>query len=90
MRSGTVIIRPPYGRAMPAMAAAPRGWARDPTPARSRWDGFRDRVGPLLVTFRQVLGWAVARGLTTASRGSLDGTAIAANPATSGRIATRS
>jgi transposase len=49
-------------------------------PARSRWYDFRDRLGPLLETFhRQVLGWARARGLTTATKGSLDGTTIAAN-----------
>jgi len=49
-------------------------------PSRNRWYVFRDRVGPLLETWnRQVLEWAVAQGLTTASRGSLDGTLIAAN-----------
>src|SRR5271157_472543 len=48
-------------------------------PSRSRWYAFRDRVGPLLETFhRQILEGAVAQGLTTASRGSLDGTLIAA------------
>ena len=47
---------------------------------RSRWYAFRDRVGPLLETFhRQILEGAVAQGLTTASRGSLDGTLIAAH-----------
>jgi transposase len=49
-------------------------------PARSRWYDFRDRLGPLLETFhRQVLGSALAQGLTTATKGSLDGTAIAAS-----------
>ena len=49
-------------------------------PSRTRWYAFRDRVGPLLETFnRQVLEWALAQGLTTARRGSLDGTLIAAN-----------
>src|SRR5271166_4993709 len=46
-------------------------------PSRSRWYAFRDRVGPLLETFhRQILEGAVAQGLTTASRGSLDGMLI--------------
>jgi len=72
---------------------SPAQWARDAgdrrsllwlgwgiVPSRSRWYDFRDRVGPLLMTFhRQVLGRAVAQGLTTASKGSLDGTIIAAN-----------
>ena len=49
-------------------------------PLRSRWYAFRDRVGPLLETFhRQILEGAVVQGLTTASRGSLDGTLIAAH-----------
>jgi transposase len=72
---------------------SPAQWARDAedrccllwlglgiTPSRNRWYDFRDRVGPLLVNFnRQVLEWAEAHGLTTASKGSLDGTIIAAN-----------
>ena len=50
------------------------------TPSRTRCYAFRDRVGPLLETLnRQVLGSAVVQGLTTARRGSLDGTLIAAN-----------
>src|SRR3954470_20193919 len=50
------------------------------TPSRTRCYAFRDRVGPLLETFnRQVLGSALVQGLTTARRGSLDGTLIAAN-----------
>jgi transposase len=72
---------------------SPAQWARDAcdrrclrwlglgiAPSRNRWYVFRDRVGPLLETFnRQVLKWAIAQGLTTARRGSLDGTVIAAN-----------
>jgi transposase len=72
---------------------SPAQWARDAgdrrcllwlgsgiTPSRARWYDFRDRLGPLLQDLhRQVLRWAVARGLTTASKGSLDGTSIAAN-----------
>jgi transposase len=72
---------------------SPAQWARDAgdrrclqwlgfgiEPSRTRWYVFRDRVGPLLDTFnRQVLEWAIAQGLTTARRGSLDGTFIAAN-----------
>jgi transposase len=72
---------------------SPAQWARDAgdrrcllwlgsgiAPSRSRWYDFRDRVGPLLMTFhRQVLRRGVDRGLTTASEGSLDGTIIAAN-----------
>jgi hypothetical protein len=50
------------------------------TPSRTRCYAFRDRVGPWLEAWnRQVLGAAVVRGLTTARRGSLDGTLIAAN-----------
>jgi transposase len=50
------------------------------TPSRNRWYAFRDRIGPLLEDFlRQVLTGAVARGFTTARRGSLDGTAVEAN-----------
>jgi transposase len=49
-------------------------------PSRTRCYAFRDRLGPLLETFnRQVLHAAVVQGMTTASRGSLDGTLIAAN-----------
>jgi transposase len=72
---------------------SPAQWARDAgdrrcllwlglgiVPSRNRWYDFRDRLGPLLLSLnRQVLEWAVARGLTTASKGSLDGTIIAAN-----------
>jgi transposase len=49
-------------------------------PSRTRCYAFRDRIGPLLETLnRQVLESAVVQGLTTARRGSLDGTLIAAN-----------
>jgi transposase len=73
--------------------ASPAQWTRDASdrrclqwlglgiaPSRDRWYAFRDRIGPLLETFNpQVLEWAMAQGLTTASRGSLDGPMIAAN-----------
>ncbi|HMB04155.1 MAG TPA: transposase, partial [Isosphaeraceae bacterium] len=50
------------------------------TPSRTRCYAFRDRLGPLLETLnRQVLRSAVMQGITTARRGSLDGTLIAAN-----------
>jgi transposase len=50
------------------------------TPSRTRCYAFRDRIGPLLELYnRQVLELAVVQGLTTARRGSLDGTLIAAN-----------
>src|SRR3954449_4190296 len=49
-------------------------------PSRTRCYAFRDRLGPLLETLnRQILQSAVVQGITTASRGSLDGTLIAAN-----------
>lgn len=49
-------------------------------PSRTRLYAFRDRVGPFLETLnRQVLRSAVVQGMTTARRGSLDGTLIAAN-----------
>jgi hypothetical protein len=49
-------------------------------PSRARWYAFRQRLGPLLDHFQgQILKWAVAQGLTTAEKGSLDGTFIAAN-----------
>jgi len=54
------------------------GWGI--TPSRTRCYGFRERLGPLLETWnRQVLGSAVVQGITTARRGSLDGSTIAAN-----------
>ncbi len=50
------------------------------TPSRTRCYAFGDRVGPLLDTLnRQVLGSAPGAGLTTARRGPLDGTRIAAD-----------
>jgi transposase len=72
---------------------SPDQWARDTSdrrcllwlgwgirPSRSRWYAFRDRIGPLLEGYhRQILTGAVAQGITTARRGSLDGTSIAAN-----------
>jgi transposase len=49
-------------------------------PSRSRCYAFRDRVGARLQDWnRQVLQGAVARGLTTACSGALDGTTIAAD-----------
>jgi transposase len=49
-------------------------------PSRTRCYAFRDRLAPLLdVLIRQALESAVMRGITTARRGSLDGTLIAAN-----------
>src|SRR4051794_22152245 len=71
---------------------SPDQWARDArdrrsvqwlglgiTPSRTRCYAFRDRLGPLLeVLHRQVLQGALARGLTTARQGALDGTLIAA------------
>jgi len=50
------------------------------TPSRSAWYAFRDRVAPLLPGLhQQVLALAVAAGLTPATRGAQDGTAVAAN-----------
>jgi transposase len=49
-------------------------------PSRSRLYHFRERLGNQLDAWlRQVLERAVARGLTTATRGALDGSTIAAN-----------
>jgi hypothetical protein len=49
-------------------------------PSRSCWYAFRDRIAPLLAALNaQVLTLAQAEGLTTAARGSLDGTSVAAN-----------
>jgi transposase len=49
-------------------------------PSRSCWYAFRDRVAPLLDDFnRQVLAQAQQQGLSTARRGALDGTSIAAD-----------
>jgi transposase len=53
------------------------GWGI--TPSRTRCYAFRDRLGPLLKTGnRQVLESAGVQGITTAQKGSLDGSTIAA------------
>jgi transposase len=49
-------------------------------PSRSCWYAFRDRLAPLLDEFdRQVLALAQQQGLSTARRGALDGTSVAAD-----------
>src|SRR5262245_13903220 len=49
-------------------------------PSRSRLYHFQERLGTQLdIWLRQVLDLAVARGLTTATRGAVDGSTIAAN-----------
>jgi transposase len=49
-------------------------------PSRSCWYAFRDRLGPLLLQLNaQALAQALAADLTTATRGALDGTLVAAN-----------
>jgi len=49
-------------------------------PSRSCWYEFRDRTGSCIDTFNQaLLHQAVAEDLTTAERGALDGSAVAAN-----------
>ena len=49
-------------------------------PSRSSWYEFRDRTGPCLDPFNaSLLHRVVAHELTTARRGALDGSAIAAN-----------
>jgi transposase len=48
-------------------------------PSRSQLYTFRDRVEPFLDDWhKQLLTWAVVEGITTAARGSLDGTFVAA------------
>jgi transposase len=48
-------------------------------PSRSLLYTFRDRTGPFLDDWhRQLIAWAVLEGVTGASRGSLDGTFVAA------------
>jgi transposase len=48
-------------------------------PARSRLYAFRDRVEPLLDAWhQQLLAWAIGEGITSATRGSLDGSFVAA------------
>jgi transposase len=49
-------------------------------PARSRLYAFRDRLGPLLDRLHeQLIGSAVADGLSRADQAALDGSAVAAN-----------
>jgi transposase len=49
-------------------------------PSRACWYSFRDRVAPWLERFNeQVLADATNSGMTTATRGAIDGTLIAAN-----------
>ncbi len=49
-------------------------------PARSCWYEFRDRTGSCIDTINEsLLHQAVAEALTTAQRGALDGSAVAAN-----------
>jgi hypothetical protein len=49
-------------------------------PSRSGWYEFRDRIGGCLDTLNTtVLHQAVAKEITTAKRGALDGSAVAAN-----------
>jgi transposase len=71
----------------------PRWWAdacrfHEPTkwlafglqPSRSRLHAFQHRLGGHLAGwFRQVIDLAVARGITTATRGAIDGSTVAAN-----------
>jgi transposase len=48
-------------------------------PSRSRLYSFRDRLGPFLDGWHgQLISWAIAEEITTASRGSLDGSFVAA------------
>jgi transposase len=48
-------------------------------PSRPRLYSFRDRLEPFLDDFhKQLIAWALAEGITTATRGSLDGTFVAA------------
>jgi transposase len=48
-------------------------------PSRSQLYTFRDRVEPYLDDWhKQLIAWAVVEGITTAARGSLDGTFVAA------------
>jgi transposase len=64
-----------------AHESGPLRWLlRGCTPSRSCWYAFRDRLGPRLGELtKQVLRQAVAQRLTPATRGALDGTAVAAN-----------
>ncbi len=48
-------------------------------PCRSQLYAFRDRLGPFLDAWHsQLIAWAIAEKVTTASRASLDGTLVAA------------
>ena len=48
-------------------------------PSRSRLYAFRDRLEPFLDEWhQQLLRWAIAEGITSAARGSLDGSLVAA------------
>ncbi len=48
-------------------------------PSRSLLYTFRDRVEPFLDDWhKQIIAWAVVEGITAATRGSLDGTFVAA------------
>jgi transposase len=64
-----------------AAESGPVRWLlRGCQPSRSCGYAFRDRVAPWLDEFqRQVLHQAIDQGLTPATRGSLDGTLVAAN-----------
>lgn len=64
-----------------ARESGPVRWLlRGSEPSRSCWYAFRDRIVSYLEDWnRQVLAIAVEEGLTTARRGALDGTLIAAN-----------
>jgi transposase len=68
-----------WGRS--ARSCEPVRWLlRGAEPSRSCWYAFRDRIAPYLEDWnRQVLTQAVAQGQTTAQRGAVDGTTIAAN-----------
>lgn len=47
-------------------------------PSRSLWYTFRDRTGPFLLAWhQQLLTWACAQGVTTATRSSGDGSLVA-------------
>ena len=47
-------------------------------PSRSQLYSFRDRLEPFLDAWhKQLLDWAIVEGITSASRGSLDGTFVA-------------
>jgi|SRR5271165_78553 len=64
-----------------AHESGPLRWLlRGCCPARSCWYAFRDRLAPVLEALNaQPLRAAIAQGLTPATRGADDGTAVAAN-----------